>query len=234
MSTATDVRERPILFSAPMVRAILDGQKTQTRRVVNLRNGMIDFVGSGLSRDPADPSSDWNNPSCWGYEHFDQGWCLLKPDGPSSHQIPCPYGQPGDRLWVRETWADLRGTGIGTASAAYRAESLNADGRENADARRCREDYGVKWRPSIHMPRWASRITLEITDIRVERVREISRDDVIAEGICERDGLPIEDCHAGWHEPFAQLWDSINAKRGFPWADNPWVWVVAFKRIDND
>lgn len=190
------MKERPILFSAPMVRAILAGTKTQTRRVVR---GPIEYLG---------PSGGQDDLSSWGWffdgeeqhgymvlargmnERFDNG-CI---------SIPCPYGVPGDRLWVRETW---RGEGPG--SVKYRADG---------------DDVGsLKWRPSIFMPRWASRIDLEVTEVRVQRVQEITREDAIAEGVTTHDVFG-----------FMRLWDSINGKRA-PWASYPWVWALTFKRV---
>lgn len=179
--TRKSMKGHPILFSAAMVRAILEGEKTQTRRIARLNaSGRVAWKG--------------HNWHC---------------DDPES-RLACPYGQPGDRLWVRETWAD---TMSDPPEAVYRA-----DGERHPSS-------FLKWKPSIFMPRWASRITLEVTGVRVERLQEISKADVIAEGI---DGL--SDIHAGWHQPYAQLWDSINAKRA-PWSSNPLVWVIEFKRV---
>lgn len=144
MTTETTVRERPILFSGPMVRAILEGRKTQTRRVLK-------------------------NPDDGVSTTIEDGSPLYCDDGGFWHPRPCPYGQPGDRLWVRE------------------AHQLSPDGpiyRATAREHGTYEPGGAgPWRPSIHMPRWASRITLEITDVRVERVQEITEDDAIAEGV---------------------------------------------------
>lgn len=164
------MKERPILFSAPMVRAILDGTKTQTRRVI--RN----------------PDRFSNIREC--------GRC-------------CPYGTKGEHLWVRETWADTMGE---PPSAVYRA-----DGERHPSSH-------MKWRPAIHMPRWASRITLRIIDARVECLGEISNADAEAEGVkCDYSSLSFRD-------HFGELWDRINGKRA-PWRSNPWVWVVQFERV---
>jgi hypothetical protein len=124
----------------------------------------------------------------------------------------CPYGRPGDRLWVRETWSQLYP--YESRRVAYRAD------RETVVA------PGVLpwWRPSIHMPRWASRLTLEITKVRVERLKEITVKDIAAEGIQEGVGVFA-------YEDFRKLWDSLNAKRGFGWDANPWVWVVEFRLV---
>jgi hypothetical protein len=196
------MKERPILFSGAMVRAILDGRKTQTRRVCKLQNASDYAYGGAM----------WTDR-----QQVDR----------------CPYGQPGDRLWVRETWNCID-TGRLTQRqdwVRYRA----TDGEE------------MRWRPSIFMPRWASRITLEITGVRVERVCDIINLDAYNEGFssneCDTcdgtgywsDGEYCEDCSGEGHISesgnFRALWDSINAKRGYGWEANPWVWVVEFKQI---
>lgn len=211
MSTSpASVRERPILFSASMVRAILEGRKTQTRRVVKpqppARNDMINAAYCG-------------HPNLW------------LPNGSICADTPrewrCPYGQPGDQLWVRETWA-LHDQGFDTAEEStfpiYRADKRRPEPK--------------RWRPSIHMPRWASRITLEVTSVRVERLQAISTTDAEAEGLVR---FPFEDSFAwAWRDgdrsghasptgAFRNLWCSI--KGAGSWDDNPWVWVVEFKRI---
>jgi len=206
--TTLAVRERPILFSAPMVRSILADQKTQTRRVVkaaHLRN-----LALGVRRARAE----------WGDSAFVD---IAIRDVLERVLTLCPYGQHSDRLWVREThyvW-----------SAGY----MDGTGRE-ISYRATEPDAPTTWTPSIHMPRWASRITLELTGVRVERVQEISEADAIAEG-CSRDYNDVPWCtdqactHRGaqWH--FRSIWDSLNAKRGYGWDLNPWVWVLAFRRI---
>ena len=191
------MKSTPILFSAPMVRAILEGRKTQTRRVVKPQPIRDAFQGQHgdvviLGRVPARLRPHPENPE--------------DPRRAVTDPIPCPYGAPGDRLWVRETWAPFEmGLVIYRASAA---PSALPD--------------GGKWRPSIFMPRWACRIELELTAVRVERVQEISADDACEEGI-DDDDLPPECI-------YARLWDSINGKRA-PWASNPWVWVLEFRRV---
>ncbi len=258
--------ERPILFSGPMVRAILDGTKTQTRRVVSRANTLVD--GSAFSK------------RLWPSLRFDKAW--VDP-GPSPAGNPGPYlktpwvhpddhsddervsriySKPwvGDRLWVKETFAP---------TAANRAAVYKADDGP------WRDDYqtrGWKWKPSIFMPRKLSRTTLEITDVRVERVQSISEDDALAEGIVALtagsmapaaklgavaglvQAMPkttrraflggsiaaalsltadrfIPATEPTQRELFGTLWDSINAKRGFGWEANPWVWVYDFKRV---
>ena len=203
------MKERPILFSGPMVRAILDGRKTQTRRIVK-------------------PQPTWHEVRS-GAECF--GWKL---PGPSCYTVgmvppPCPYGVPGDRLWVREGFMPAP---MEAAPAAPRATRWNvayaAGGQAEAEAPAGYDPvlYNYeRWTPSIHMPRWASRITLEIVSVRVEKLQEIDEFGALAEGAhVARDALGFSR-HAG----FIALWDSINAKRA-PWESNPWVWVIEFKK----
>jgi len=201
------MKERPILFNAEMVRAILDGRKTQTRRVIKPQPII---VGDGLS------------------------WPL------------CPYGIPGDRLWVRETFAlessqevsydppfkDGRpllevdgGFEHGTWWEQPHYKATDPEPELSYDG----EGPCVKWSPSIYMPRWASRILLEITDIRVERVKDISRDDAFSEG---HPFTKPKHPEIKWN--FEKLWNSINEKKGLGWDKNPWVWVIEFKAVGND
>lgn len=212
------VKEIPILFRPEMVRAILEGRKTQTRRVLKDK---------------------------WYQKH-----------GLSTLQLPaenCPYGVPGGmRLWVRETW---------TPGYTHNADDENEDDsyceiiyKADMQHHRCKTSYSIadkyyrmyseddvgdpKWKPSIHMPRWASRITLEVKSVRVERLQDITSDDCDKEifggdfphnimpelfGIDEAPGYSIPEC-------FARVWDSINGKK-YPWSMNPWVFVIEFKRI---
>ncbi|MBY0438575.1 MAG: hypothetical protein K2W80_10315 [Burkholderiales bacterium] len=204
-------RERPIIFSAPMVRAILNGSKTQTRRIVKPQPVIRDG-------EPVWPIGT-KRPRGRGFED-------------------CPYGQPGDRLWVREThgvadrWLHDCETNP-PRCIAYRAD---------LSARNFDPPYvpntaswgwaGMKWRPSIHMPRWASRITLEVTGVRVERLQDISEADAIAEGVVQApygwwSGFPGSSSPTA-KGAYALLWDSINGPGS--WDANPWVWVVEFKR----
>jgi hypothetical protein len=148
----------------------------------------------------------------------------------------CPYGNPArepgyednDRLWVRETCIISPKRFDGAQSVSYNATDQGGDGRivqyiastPDTDAAR---DYGLKATPSIHMPRWASRITLEITEVRVERLQDISHEDAWAEGINAPGSFAVEE--------YRRLWDSLNEKRGYGWDANPWVWVVAFRRL---
>lgn len=191
--------DRPILFSAPMVRAILEGRKTQTRRVVK-----------GVDNDNRMRSKK------------------IVTHVMDAHKVGlCPYGQPGDRLWVRETWG-MRPVAAGHIDKPSKKFVIyRADGFTSAIPER--------WRPSIHMPRWASRITLEIVSVRVERLNEISEQDAMAEGIIGPHHLSSEwSCgDSKWFsstvKAFSNLWESINGADS--WAVNPWVWVVEFKRV---
>lgn len=190
--------DRPIIFSGPMVRAMLGHRKTQTRRIVKPQpashQGKIEW-------------SD-HNP----------GWWIVQGDVSNTwSRVRCPYGVPGDRLWVRETWTKVAVHPDGGGVVGYRADPAHAE---------IYKDY--RWRPSIYMPRWASRLTLEITDVRVQRLQEISEEDAMAEG-CERVPKPIMP-DSTYRLCFERLWQSINAKRA-PWASNPWVWAVTFRKV---
>lgn len=224
------MKERPILFSDPMVRAILEGRKTQTRRVIRPLLG---------------PGASWISWEGVGWKPIG----LLK-DIPSEamSRMLYPHGERGDRMWVRETFA-----ATGKVRVAYRAD-MTTWGVANAHDLSTNEvtphakvlpgklQFEPRWAPAIHMPRWASRLTLEITEVRVERVQDITAEDCIAEGIdfekhrcgCERCAHESQLCPAtssSLVEEFRALWESINAKRGFGWGTNPWVWVIGFKRI---
>jgi hypothetical protein len=197
------MKERPILFSAPMVRAILAGTKTQTRRILKPQPELTE---SGWMQ--------WKDGEC----AADCFASVIADD--------CPYGVPGDRLWVRETWFPTRFDCNDLRDQSFIRYA--ADG--TYDPRR--DCVGRAWKPSIHMPRWVSRITLEITRVRVERLQEISEHDAMAEGV-----TPSISGVAGEHEPppkshrtgFVRLWNEINGN----WLDDPWVWVVEFRRLGN-
>jgi len=204
------MKERPILFSAPMVRAILEGRKTQTRRLAKHL-----------------PAYKKIRPGAR-YEAIVSG---------------CPYGAPGDRLWVRETHAQFAvGNRSGTAPqcVAFRAtcdEGGSFDYVNNGDE--IMSLKVTKWTPAIHMPRWASRITLEVTEVRVQRLQEITGEDAAAEGIsvarcgcevCSRSSAMCPADASVHVEEYAHLWDSINSKRA-AWSSNPWVWAISFRRL---
>jgi hypothetical protein len=211
------MKERPILYCGAMVRAILADKKTQTRRVMNPQPHK-DFLARGL----VDAVPQW--------PHQD-GVRFFMADG-LSELVPCKYGKPGDRQWVRETFSFGRTTKQsitytkfkrvrgGNAPVVYRAQGLINDAE-------------FKWKPSIFMPRWAARITLEIVAIRVERLQDISEQDANAEGCSDREGSgPYISPFGGRRiiNNYATLWNSINGRK-HPWKSNPWVWVISFKRI---
>lgn len=221
-----DVKERPILFSSPMVRAILDGRKTQTRRVVKPQ-----------------PEHVWG----YGVPNSDLEYFCAHVRYPGQHQpdpwVRCPYGAPpnrgksGDRLWVRETWApmspDAERRPIEECGIEYHADTFAArpggwdNDPDSPDA--------LRWRPSIHMPRQYSRLTLEITAVRVERLRDITEEDAKAEGVArgwyERDTLDgPEAVPTDYRGGFRAAWNEMHSKRGYGWDTNPWVWVVEFRQ----
>ncbi len=229
----------PVIFNDEMVRAILDGRKTQTRRVIKLSHerGMLNPVVRGRNGEITSVS------------------CRLAP-------LLCPFGQPGDRIWVRETWA-LLGNEDGccvdwhdnlckgdekSAAKIYRASCVQRPGDyglwsipDDAEWKPHTDDHKFEgaWRPSIHMPRWACRILLEITDVRVERLNAISEQDARLEGVPPAGEL-IPDYPDVYLTPtgdfatakvaFQRLWESIYGEES--WQGNPWVWVVAFKRVE--
>ena len=197
------MKARPILMSAPMVRALLDGRKTQTRRVIAQRS-------------------------------LDNSFCVIKSATSDAQQlvwrgaVPCPYGQPGDLLWVRETWGRCRGVGQEvqpTAPVIYRAD-MDHCGQHPCllDGQTVLVNAREPWKPSIHMPRSASRLTLEITGVRVELLQDISDADAMAEGDPNQSLIASENTHLDWYQT---LWESINGRGS--WDANPWVWVLEFR-----
>lgn len=192
--------EKPMLFSGPMVRAILDGRKTQTRRVVKLP---LHCRNTGCELTPGE----------------------LTEREISSMDTLCPYGGPKTRLWVRETWRVNGGM-----EYEYQQSQPSVIYKSTVETQG--PSYGLYelWRPSIFMPRWASRITLEITAIRIERLQTISELDCLAEGVSIGPVMP-EQRRRFAVKAFQDIWDSINAKRGFEWETNPLVWVITFKKL---
>lgn len=268
------MKERPILFSGPMVRAILEGRKTQTRRIVKVRNELppawATFASEGhsLSQDGAPQPSGaffWSEEQQPGQPLKSlRRWPILPAPHPMAgdwYWTPSPHGRVGDRLWVRESGviSKLRGSlekpglfrhDIPTTPTTghYWVEetraagaSYNVEGCSRESALSC---YCAKACPSIHMPRWASRITLEITGVRVERLQDIGEVDAAAEGV-----ESLRDEREYWkdylrsttrsdeliclsaRESFRTLWDSLTAP-GANWNANPWVWVIEFRRIE--
>ncbi|HBR5904892.1 TPA: morphogenetic protein [Klebsiella pneumoniae] len=235
------MKERGMIFNGEMVRAILDGRKTQTRRIIKPQPEATlsgSLSGKWLSR----PLN---------------GLLLPKIEDIAIH---CPFGVVGDRIWVRETFQgplfdyDLMDSYCKDPTpfekpefCVYKADGVPAPEFYDAD-----DELHCCWRPSIHMPRWASRIMLEITDVRVERLNSINEHDAIAEGLAEiskdwrtykygvpdRDGYPgTDDCGWPWHEwecypisAYSKLWKSIYGADS--WQANPWVWVIEFKRVE--
>lgn len=213
------MKERPILFSAPMVRAILDGSKTQTRRPVkkNLeRIGDGDFYAFDHKGINYRVNARHSTVAAWAH--------LLQ---------FCPYGHPGDRLWVRETWQHENyplGPYDNSCTVFYRADLM--DDPHGPDGEKSPDGKYRTWSPSIHMPRAASRILLEITAVRVERLQDISESDAIAEGANvhpDHYGKPRDSIY-GPVQAYRDLWESINGPGN--WDENPWVWVVEFRRIN--
>lgn len=231
------VRQKPILFSGAMVRAILDGRKTQTRRVLTPQPTYL-MAAVDLDHFEHIGTMKKSGRAIFEAKRRDGQWVNVFPDGPHSVKadIECPYGAVGDRLWVRETFAETEAE-AGEDCLVYSADMAIAQqdhlGVLHFSPNKWTVDasagyYAPRWKPSIHMPRWASRITLEITDISVERLQEIGMADAHSEGGCADAGhLPWIGCR----QDFRQLWNGINEKRGSGWDVNPWVWVIEFKRI---
>lgn len=208
-----------IPFKGPMVRAILDGRKTQTRRVVDMRD--INHIGPGGSDTP----DDWG---CWVESDGVGGWAVLARGYDRLHEqngcvsIPAPYGPVGRELWVRETWQVATGAMRGDLGAAVRYRDMEIKPCWMPAEKPL--PLGLtwnRWRPSLFMPRWASRISLTVTGVRVERLQDISEEDALAEGV---EASPTETPR----EAYARLWGEINGAGS--WAANPWVWVYTFQR----
>ena len=181
------MENRPIIFSTPMVQAILDGRKTQTRRVIK--------------------PQPLRSPYWTHYENSGAFYPATYDAEPSF--LRCPYGKPGDRLWVRETFCVFN---YDDEEVWYKASPVASACWHDATLK----NNGMRWKPSIHMPKKYARIWLEITGVRVERLKDLSPKDGIAEGV------------EHW-SIFPSLWDSINKKK-HPWSSNPWVWVVEFRK----
>lgn len=238
------MRERGMIFNAEMVRAILEGTKTQTRRIMQDQPDAIPKEG------------EFGRPGFW--IPWNAGKTMLRNE---DMRLACPFGAVGDRLWVRETWQAIHDSPDEHGNVEDRTwmpsilkkpdsywHPVYAASWGNED----RETRGFPWRPSLHMPRWASRITLEITGVRVERLQNLSEADACAEGI--RAGIRRTDQSAvnepiycnylaanlndasEWFErasdSFISLWESIYGAES--WQHSPWVWVIEFKRVEDD
>lgn len=211
------MKERPILFNAPMVRAVLDGRKTVTRRPCKLTD-------AGHVKEPG-------------------GHRRWHPDDPDAVNA-CPFGVPGDRLYVRETWQAIHGSTdleTGYCDDILHAKKIPKDdgggfwvaayAATDPEANEHKDDRAWPWRPSIHMPRWASRILLEVASVRVKRIKGITSEDI------GREGMPVDYSvndrpdflEAEQRDAFRELWDAAYFKSGLGWSANPWVWVVGFK-----
>mgnify|MGYP001282234237 CR=1 FL=1 len=236
------MKERPILFNAEMVRALLDGRKTQTRRTVKPRVEELIRCHAGDPGEECEVSFLHNTWQDDDRKEHGPEWLCYAEDCPEEGVIPigqCPYGQPGDRLWVRETWqGPLLEEGGDYPDGYHSPECCEyaADGGPAPEFVTPDDEVVQRWRPSIHMPRWASRITLEIVSVRVERLQEISEEDAKAEGIRRQQttgwfSVPgVDGAGTSARAAFALLWQSINGPDS--WDANPWVWVVEFKRVD--
>nr|BFD64946.1 hypothetical protein BdHM001_36270 [Bdellovibrio sp. HM001] len=231
------MKERPILFNAEDVRAILDGKKTQTRRVLKPQPEPCDHLPyEGYE---TAPTEFFETEGEWACKTCGNGMRTCK-EFPFVKGIRCPYGKPGDKLWARETFLPF--------DLDWRYPGRPHDLRDGpwpnvayeADQDHDRNDC-LKWRPSIHMPRWASRITLKVKNIRIERLQDISEEDAKAEGVLRFEHVASEQCIAGdlagrtqGTSPhvlaFASLWDGITTP-DTQWKQNPWVWVIEFERV---
>ncbi|HAT4999585.1 TPA: hypothetical protein I9761_003144 [Serratia marcescens] len=237
------MKERPVIFNGEMVRAINDGRKTQTRRVMKVQPSEH-FHPMNMSLE-LDYSARWYTPGVVDKDGYLQ---------PAKHQVfgvagedegyACPFGAVGERLWVRETFADVNTEG--GPAFTYRADQglkFCLDDESPVDYDRypgksfamwCSDlwngEDGHGWTPSIHMPRWASRITLEITAVRVERLNDISEEDAKTEGVAPSQHI-ITPPEALYRVGFLKLWQSIYGEES--WAANPWVWVIEFKQVSD-
>lgn len=234
------MKERGMIFNAEMVRAILDGRKTQTRRIMKVQPSE-GFSPMNMALE-TDYEAHWYTPG------------IVDKDGylqPAKHDVfgvasdeegyTCPFGAVGDRIWVRETFATLE---PGSYEPVKPQQGYCQELRYAATDRLAKSGSdirGYKWIPSLHMPRWASRITLEITGVRVDRLQNISDEDAEAEGIDMEALFDAQDCydciadHNMTGRPtvtgaFKHLWESIYGEEG--WQANPWVWVITFQRVE--
>ncbi|EKN4037605.1 hypothetical protein NUF46_003928 [Yersinia enterocolitica] len=212
------MNEKPILFNSEMVNAILSGRKTQTRRIMKVQP---ENTHLGLRRIIESKNSSENGKYFWSQSDA----CGTKP---RSKTFSCPLGQPSDQLWVRECFrVHSRATDV--ATLVYRASERHSwtEQTRRVPVSDCNRPVSPeKWTPSLHMPRWASRINLLITGIRVERLNDISEQDALAEGVSANEHSPARYV-------FGSLWQSIyGADNPKSWQANPWVWVIEFERME--
>ncbi|MEL5451106.1 hypothetical protein PTR41_14645 [Serratia bockelmannii] len=221
------MKERPVIFNGEMVRAILDGRKTQTRRVMKVQP---ESSGFGLRF----ITESLNNRDTGKYFWSQSDACGI--NKPRSKLFACPFGQVGDRLWVREAYQgplfnfDQMETYLEDTSKFERPEfcEYRADGGKTPEYYDADDNLRYGWKPSIHMPRWASRILLEITAVRVERLNDISEEDARAEGVAPSQHI-ITPPEALYRVGFLKLWQSIYGEES--WRANPWVWVIEFRLV---
>lgn len=220
MTTTEQAKERPIIFTGESVPAIMGGRKTMTRRIVKPQPGENSYLAH--------------------YSTVSPHWTWA--DGPWTYRRRCPYGMAGDRLWVKEAWLYV-GPGSGSELEdqwEWMSDPENQTSR-NVWYRATHENpKTLKWKSPLFMPRWASRSTLEIVSIKVERVRDTSRKDAEAEGLCSWFNEDTGQRHYGIKHPdvwetdprqaFARLWNSIHGQGA--WERNDWVWVIGFKRME--
>jgi hypothetical protein len=221
------MKERPIIFSGEMVRAILEGRKTQTRRVVTRAFGASECI---MREKQVMTWQEYLSRFVWAQSQILGG---------------CPYGEPGDRLWVRETWQAQNLDGFWWHEITEHRELCNWAWTNPIEP--AFEGTPPRWMPSLFMPRMASRITLEVVNIEVDRVQNITQADAKAEGaqpwFMASDGCKVTEGGAEFSIEFCPeekrdyrkgyqiLWDQINEKRGYGWDKNPWVWVVEFRAV---
>lgn len=223
------MRERPIIFNADMVRAVLDGRKTQTRRIIQSPAKNMQATGQKVI-DYREPGDKWYGEHVFSMRNQSGTWCDYTKE---QFLAKCPFGAVGDRLWVRESFYEhghWQGGGYDPEDSYFVSDKqvlYPADGIQRPSERK-REDFW-RSRPSIHMPRWASRITLEITGVRVERLHAITLGD-----ICKELGCGLYDFRPATYgfKVWEELWQSIYGADS--WQANPWVWVVEFKRVEGE
>lgn len=248
------MRERGMIFNDEMVRAVLEGRKTQTRRIIQSPAKNMQASGQKVI-DYREPGDKWYGEHVFSMRNQSGTWCDYTKD---QFLAKCPFGAVGDRLWVRETWmpdAPRDGTWADVEFYGCKGSPLSMIPERFRKPEHCihRASWDgsemVGWTPSIHMPRWASRITLEITGVRVERLNSINYRDAVREGLVQEEynwhssEYPLDDIafrtsreskrrYSSPQECFKDLWQSIYGEES--WQANPWVWVIEFKRVEGE